>query len=462
MYNVKSKIMSFKAINLSIKMLDSLSRQGYYLPSEVQLKVIPKVLKGESLLVQSATGTGKTHAYLIPIIDKLDLNNQNVQAIIIAPTRELSIQIYEFAYRFTSEFPKLKIKLLKSGVEKQTSTDGLSVPPHIIIGTPTRIKDVLNLKPDLKLNFVKTVVFDEADMLLKEGFFIDINEITSRMVNKPQYLVFSATLENNIASELEDYVGKNISIINEDVLTSKNVKHYLIDIRHQDLYSSIESFINIVKPYLLLIFASKKDTANKVYEYLVDKKYKVGLITGDLSSRERKSVMNKLYNEKIYVLVCSDMLSRGLDIPNVSDVLNVDLPNNKDFYYHRAGRTGRFSKDGNCYTFYNKEETRKPLELINDGINFTYLVLKDDELKEGKPIQKSHPNKKKIDEDLQKQINKINAKMNSKHKTVKPGYKKKRKEEIAKAKQKHRRELIKKDIRRQRVERYKKEAKSNG
>lgn len=455
------KIMSFKAINLSNKMIISLSRQGYFSPSEIQLRVIPKALKGETLMVQSATGTGKTHAYLIPIIDKIDVNDQNVQAIIIAPTRELASQIFEFASKFQKEFSNLKIKLFKSGVEKKDSLEGLSVPPHIIIGTPGRIKDVLSLEKSLSLAKVKTVVLDEADMLLKEGFFSDIDEITARLTSKPEFLVFSATLEANLSHELERYVGPNVPVVNEEVMTSSNVKHYLIDTRHQDVFVSVEEFINYVKPYLLLIFSSKKETANKVYAYLNEKKYKVGLLTGDLSSRERKSVMRMLKNEQIYILVCSDMAARGLDIEGVSDVLNIDLPGNLEFYFHRAGRTGRFSKKGNCYTFYNNESTRKPLELISQGVKFEYLSLKDGELKEGKPIEKSHPNKRKMDSELQKQINIINAKMNTKKKGVKPGYKKKRKEEIAKAKQKHRREIIKKDIRRQRVERYKKESRGN-
>ena len=162
-------------------------------------------------------------------------------------------------------------------------------------------------------------------------------------------------------------------------------------------------------------------------------------------------------NDEVYILVCSDMAARGLDIPDVTDVINVDLPNNLEFYYHRAGRTGRFDKKGNCYTFYNNDQLSKPLALIKNGVNFKYLILKDKQLVEGKPIQKTHPNKKKIDENLANEIKMIHAKANSKNKKVKPGYKKKTKIAIDKAKAKHRREIIRKDIRRQRVERYKRE-----
>ena len=448
--------MSFKAINLSEKMTMSLTRQKFVNPSPIQLRSIPKALKGETLMVQSSTGSGKTLCYLIPIIDKINLSNQVTQAIIIAPTRELAQQIYDFAIPFTKEFPELKIRLLKSGEEKENSIKGLSIAPHIVIGTPGRLSDVLAKEHALALNFVKTVVFDEADMLLAEGYFDAIDTFVLGL-NNPQYLVFSATLEANLAHRLEKYVGPNTPIVNEEVMTSGNVTHYLIDIKHQDLNQCVESFIKIKNPYLLLIFASKKETANDIYNYLKVKKYKVGLLTGDLSSRERKNAMRAVLNDDVYILVCSDMAARGLDIPDVTDVLNVDLPNNLEFYYHRAGRTGRFDKKGNCYTFYNNDSTKKPLALINDGVKFNYLTLRGLELVPGKEIEKSHPTKKHLDPELNAEIRKIHNQQRKDQK-VKPGYKKKTKEAVAKATQKHKREIIKKDIRRQRVERYKKES----
>ncbi len=451
--------MSFKAVNLSSKMLNSLIRQGYFEPSSIQVKCLPKALKGKTLMVQSATGSGKTLCYLIPIIENIDYSSMSLQAIIIAPTRELAQQIYNFTIPFTKEFNNLKIRLLKSGEEIDNSVKGLSECPHIIIATPGRMLDVLVNKDILKLNNVKTVVLDEADMLIKEGYFEEIDQLVAKL-NDPQFLVFSATLEKTLAARLEKYVGSNISIVNEDILTSKTVKHYLIDIKHISILDAVEQFINITNPYLLLIFASKKETVNKIYAHLKAKRYKAGILTGDLSSRERKNVMKMIHNENIYILVCSDMASRGLDIDDVSDVLNVDLPNNLDFYYHRAGRTGRFNKTGNCYTFYNVDTSKKPLELIQQGMKFEYLILKDGSFSEGKGITKTHPTKRRVDEQLNKEIRKVSNISKSKNKKVKPGYKKKTRLAVEKVKQKHRREIIKKDIRRQRVERYKQEGRN--
>ena len=446
--------MSFKGINLSEQMIKSLDRQGFTNPSEIQLRSIPKALKGETLMVQSATGTGKTLAFLVPIIEKIDFINQNIQAIIIAPTRELAQQIYDFAIPFVKEFPNLKIKLFKSGVEREESSQGLSIPPHIAIGTPGRLADILPGK--VSLRFVNTVVLDEADMLLREGFFGEIDKIVDQ-TNKPRFLVYSATLESNLAHELEKYIGPNIPVINEETMTASNVTHHLIDIRHNDVLTSLIDVIEIIKPYLLLVFASKKETANELYAGLRARKYKAGLLTGDLDTRERKSIIRRVKDGEFYILVCSDMAARGLDIPDVTDVINVDLPNNLEFYYHRAGRTGRFNKTGNCYTFYSNDKTAKPLALIKNGVEFKYLVLRDGQLVPGKGIEKSHPTKRKVDEELQNKIQKVKAQTRNKDKKVKPGYKKKQKAAIEKVKQQHRREIIRKDIRRQRVERYKRE-----
>ena len=452
--------MSFKGLNLSEKMLSSLTRQGFNNPSKIQLRTIPKALKGDTLMVQSATGTGKTLCYLIPIIENIDLINQNVQCVIVAPTRELAQQIYNFAIPFTKEFKDLKIRLFKSGVEKEDTLKGLSIAPHIVIGTPGRLADIFNDNV-LSLKGVKTVVFDEADMLLKEGYFVEIDKFALK-IDHPQYLVFSATLEANLAHELEKYVGPNIPVVNEEIMTSSNVTHYLVDIRHEDKLIALEQIINYINPYLLLVFASTKEVANNAYLHLKTRKYKVGLLTGDLNARERKNVMKQIKNENIYILVCSDVAARGLDINDVTDIINVDFPNNLEFYYHRAGRTGRFNKKGNCYTFYNNDKTERALRLIEDGVSFTYLALSGGELVEGHPIKKTHPTRRKKDEELEKEIRRINAMSNAKNKKVKPGYKKARKQEIAKAKQKRRREIIKQDIRRQRVERYKKEGRENG
>ena len=452
--------MPFNAINLSKRIIASLNRQHFYEPSEIQLRVIPKALKGENLLIQSATGTGKTLCFLVPIIEQIDLKNQNVQSIIVAPTRELARQIFDMVNGFVADYPELKVRLFRSGVEREESIKGLSIPPHIIIGTPGRLADIFD-QNILNLSFVKTLVLDEADMLLKEGFFTEIDRFALK-IKDPQFLVCSATLEANLGHELEKYIGADRLIINEEVMTSSSVHHFLVDIGHQDQNQAVLSMINELHPYLALIFTSKKETAVKLNQFLKSNGQPSGLLTGDLSTRERKNVLKRVKNGEIYYLVCSDMAARGLDIEDVTDIINVDLPNNLDFYYHRAGRTGRFGKSGNCYTLYNNEHTAKPLQLKEQGVSFIYLVLRDGKLSEGHEIVKPHPTSKKKDSVLESKIKKAVNLSKGKNKKVKPGYKKKVREEVKKIKQQHRREIIKRDIRRQRVERYRKESRQNG
>ena len=452
--------MLFTAINLSKKMIASLNRQHFYDPSEIQLRVIPKALKGENLLIQSATGTGKTLSFVIPILERIDLANQNLQSIVVAPTRELAEQIFNTFVSFSKDYPELKVRLFKSGIERENSLKGLSIAPHIIVGTPGRLADIFDQNV-ISLSSVKTIVLDEADMLLKEGFFADIDRFVLK-IEHPQFLVCSATLEANLGHELEKYIGADQLVINEEIMTSSTVKHILVDIAHQDVNQCVLSMIKEIHPYLLLIFASKKETVNKIYTFLKSNGEPCGLLTGDLSARERKNVLKRIKNGEIYYLVCSDMAARGLDLDDVTDIINVDLPENLDFYYHRAGRTGRFGKEGKCYTFYNNEHTNKPLLLKEQGVQFTYLSLRDGHLKEGNEIAKPHPVSKKKDSELDQKIRKVVNLSKGKNKKVKPGYKKKVREEVKKVKQQHRREIIKKDIRRQRVERYKKENRQNG
>jgi len=449
---------SFKAFNLKNKMIESLIRQGYKSPSSIQSLVIPKALKGSNLVVKSETGSGKTHSYLIPLINNLDGSNELfLRGVIIAPTNELCRQIFTFIKGFKKEFNNIKVRLLTSETSEKENISGLQIVPNIVVATPGRLTSLVK-KGHIKLDKVSTVILDEADMLLEMGYFNEINYLMG-LVNKPQVMIFSATIESNLQNQIYKYIGADYEITSTtNSKTSGLVSHYLIDIHHKDVNESVLSFIKIKNPYFLLIFASNKNEVNSLYSFLKKYKYKVIMITGDLSDRERRAALKRINNDEFQIVVASDLLSRGMDFNNISDVLSINLPSDLSYYFHRAGRTGRFDKKGNSYVFYNVDNTKRVIALMNQGINFNYLSLKNDELTIGKPIIKEFKHKKKIDEELLRDIKK--AKYENKGYKVKPGYKKKVKLAIDKVKQKHKRELIRKDIRRQRVERYKAEARS--
>lgn len=448
---------NFKAFNLSNKMIASLSRQGYLAPSKVQELVIPKALKGANLVIRSETGSGKTHAYLIPLISDLErLNEPKLKAVIIAPTNELARQIFIFARGFKKEYPDIKIRLLTSETSEKENISGLKEVPHIVIGTPGRLVKLFQ-KGFLKKDFVKTIILDEADMLLELGYFNEIDYMM-KLFSKPQVLIFSATISNSLNDKIIKYIGANYEISNGETKTSSHVKHHLINIHHQDIKNATHDFIRTKNPYFLLIFASNKNEVKEIYSYLKENKYPVIMITGDLSERERKAAIRRINNDEFQIVVASDLLSRGMDFKNISDVLSVNLPSDLSYYYHRAGRTGRFDKTGHSYVFYNPDDTKRIEALMNQGVIFDYFTLKNGVLEPVKEFKKTFKNKKKIDEDLLRDIKK--AKYESRGNKVKPNYKKKVKNAIEKVKRKHKREIIRKDIRRQRVERYIQEAKN--
>lgn len=429
-------------------MIEALKKQNYVEPSPVQLKIIPKALQGKSLLCQSETGSGKTHAYLIPLIEKIDTSLSRLQAIIITPSRELSRQVYEFARPFQNYFQKLKIRLISSEEDRTASTSGLSVPPHIVIGTPGRLKDILSDSYELNLRGVKTLVLDEADMLMELGYFDSIDALYSLLGENVQTMVFSATLEEGLKHRLEKYVGTNFSFDNEDNKASSNVSHHLVDIKHIGKIEALKSFLSIKNPYLAIVFASKKEDVRKTYESLKADGYSVTMFSSDLESRKRRSTIKLIKDNKFQIIVASDLLARGIDIEDVTDVISLDLPNELEYYYHRAGRTGRFNKKGDSYVFYNSDSTRLPNELIKKGVKFDFLILKNNELAidpVGLLPKKKFTKKKPLSEEESKEI-KI-AKAKTRTKQVKPAYKKKQKWAVEKVKNKYRRKAIQKSIR---------------
>ena len=434
---------SFKSYNLSSELVAALNKLGYVSPSPVQSRVIPKALTGASLLCQSETGSGKTHAYLIPLLENTDFNLDKLQSIIICPSRELARQVFEFACEFKPYFPKFRVRLFTSEADVSSNKEGTSLSPHMVIGTPGRLKDLLSSSYILNLHNVKTLVLDEADMLMENGYFDDIDEIYSKLDRCSQTMVFSATLNTSLKQHLEKYIDASFLYEGEKNKTSSHVCHYLVNIKHVGVLEALDLFLKEKNPYLALVFASKKEDVSKAYAYLKNLNYNATMFSGDLEDRERKKIIRLIRENKFQIIVCSDLLSRGIDIDDVSDVISLDLPSDLSYYYHRAGRTGRFNKQGNSYIFYNVDNTKRAKILLEQGLEVKYLTLKgerfvDDPL----GLQQKYVaiRKKKFSEEEAKEV-KI-AKAKSRTDKVKPGYKKKQKQAIDRVKNKYRRKAI--------------------
>lgn len=423
-------------------LVETLSKLNYIDMTPVQEGAIPKILKGDSLLVRSQTGSGKTHAFLIPIFNKIKVQENKVQAIILAPTRELARQIYDFAVQISKNYNNLRILLLTGGLEKSRNAEKLALGPQLVIATPGRLKDIGFDNSVISLESVETIVLDEADMLMDQGFSELVGVILARL-RSAQILVFSATIPLKLNHIIEKFVGKSHVIdIDNEQKTSASVRHFAVDIHHKDYLEAILAFIKWKNPYFLLIFASNKKDVNEIYEFLLKHDVKVGMIHGDLESRERKSILKRIKRDEFPVIVASDIAARGMDINNVTEVLSVNLPNDLDFYFHRAGRTGRYDKSGDSYVFYDHDSLKTIEKLETLGVDFKHLIYKNNEFNDKKYSRRSDKVKAvdRVDDELKTEI--IKVKTRTKSNKVKPGYKKKVKKAVEQVKRKHRRKLI--------------------
>ena len=448
--------MKFESFNLKPDIIKALHALNYEEATSIQDIAIPKILKKENVIVKSETGSGKTHSFLIPILNNLTFD-RGIEALIIVPTNELAIQTYEFFKEFKDYFPSLAIKLIINGVGLKKGEQQLKTNSQIIIATPTRLSYLLEDK-SINLENCKTLVLDEADMLAETGFFGDIEKVYNKL-NNPQIVVLSATISQSVRDFLKKNLPNDLIIEDEKNSLKNKITHYFINTKHIDLLESVEIFLKNINPYLLFIFANTKKEVNDIYLFLKKNKYKVGIISGELSLRERKAMLRMANNNDFQILVCSDLASRGIDVNDVSDVLSVNIPNNIEYYFHRAGRTARNGKEGNSYVFYNHDSLDKVNQLINLDIDPKYLKITNKELViDQKPETKKKMNY--VNVELVKEINKATSRIKTKN--VKPNYKKKVRVEAEKVKRKYKRKMIKKEIRKELDKKFKSEGKKNG
>jgi len=439
----------FSAFNLKKQTIGCLAKQGLVDASPIQETIIPRALRGESLICQSPTGSGKTHAYLVPIIDRVDENLPRLQSVIVCPSRELARQVYEFARPFQKYYQHLKIRLLTSEAEKSDNLSGLSQAPQIVIGTPGRLKDLLSGEYALDLHGVKSLVLDEADMLMELGYFNDIDAVYSLMPKEVQVMVFSATLDEGLREKLSHYVSSDFIFEGGKDQTAPQVKHHLVDIKHKDPVEAVKNFLVIRNPYLCLVFSSRKEEVRRAYDALKEADFSVTMFSGDLDQRQRRQVIRLIKENRYQIIVSSDLLSRGIDIDDVSDVVSLDLPGDLEYYYHRAGRTGRFGKSGDSWVFYDSDHEEKAKALLQQGVPFDYYELKAGSLvidPVGLAPKTKLKKKKAFSPEEQREV-KI-AKAKSHTDKVKPAYKKKMRWEVERVKNKYRRKAIQKSVNR--------------
>ncbi|MCR5307764.1 MAG: DEAD/DEAH box helicase [bacterium] len=417
--------MNYLGFELKEEIVNALKDLRFNELTPIQKEILPLALSNKSLIGQSKTGSGKTHAFLIPIFNKLDISVKECQAIILSPTRELATQIYNVCSHMNKFFnDKIDIRLYTGGTDRLKEIKKLeNSQPQIVIGTPGRVSDLMIKVNALKGFNAKTLVVDEADMAFEIGFLDDIDLIAGRL-ETPQIMVFSATIKEEIKPFLRKYIESNKHIKTD--LELDKIKHVLIPIKSRDKYMLLSWLMNNINPYLCLIFGNTKDECEQIASYLLNNNVKVGILHGGLGARERKRVLNDINDLKYQYVVVSDIAARGIDIAGVSHVINFSLPKDFEFYIHRSGRTARNNMDGICYSFteFKNEEYLKALEA--KGISFEYLDIKPNGFNSYTPNRRSD-RVKPISEER-----KIAERKVPKAKKVTPGYKKKRAKEVKK------------------------------
>ncbi|MBR2788328.1 MAG: DEAD/DEAH box helicase [Erysipelotrichaceae bacterium] len=421
---------------------------GFRELTAVQTEVLKYTSKNKDLVALSKTGTGKTHAYLIPVMEKINPVSDKTQVLISVPTRELAYQVNKNCQLMKEVFPDLRIEMLTGGTDKKRSISKMEKTPHIVIGTPGRIRD-LSVSNALRVDFVQMFIIDEADMTLEFGFLEDIYVVLSHIVKDPEVMCFSATFPEELNSFVRKYLNNPKIIRVEDKKRDPRINHVLINCKHKSYREMAYEILPGFKPYVCLIFANSKAEAEEAYDYLSEKGIKALLIHGGLDSRDRQKAIKDLQAKKYTYVIASDVASRGIDIDGISHVISMGLPKQLQFYMHRAGRTGRNEKDGTCYLLYKEEDLPALRTLNRKGVSFTAR-----EFKRGQWKETSNPTgRKQIKSDVEeKQIVKT---LHRKNEKVKPNYKKKKNREVEKIKRKRRREFIQKKIKEERIERYK-------
>lgn len=430
---------------------ETIQELNFKSPTNIQKSVIPLVYKYIDVIGISQTGTGKTHAFLIPIMDMIDVEKDCVQAVITAPTRELASQIYEHAKLFVEHNPDLKVSLIIGGSDKQKAINKLSTQPHIVIGTPGRIKDLSLDEQALRITTADIFVVDEADMTLEFGYLEDIDAVLSKMKDNLQMMVFSATIPQMLRPFLQKYMkAPKIIEIDEHLSTSRNISHYLVPTKHRQRYEVLKEVMSIIDPYICLIFCNKRNEVEDIAHRLREDGYKVGEIHGNLEPRERRQMMRRIKNMEYQYIVATDIAARGIDIDGASHIINMEFPTELDFYIHRSGRCGRGKYTGECYSMYDTSNQSIVEALEKKGIHFEVKELKGNQFVESKEREK-RKSRQKHQTELEQKISSIVRKPTK----VKPGYKKKRKRVIEKMVKQEKRAIIRQDIKRQKKERAK-------
>ena len=350
----------------------SLTEMGFEEFTKIQKETIPLIQAGKDIIGHSQTGTGKTAAFAIPILERLNYESKSIQAIILCPTRELAVQVKREIDKIGKYLPQLKTVAVYGGEPISKQIYSLKKKPQIIIGTPGRTIDHINRKL-IKLQSISYLVLDEADEMLKMGFKEDIETILEATNQERQTVMFSATMPKPIVNLTKRYMNNPqlVSVVTGEE-TNKDITQYYYNVQDKNKVEAVARLLHVYNPKLTLIFCNTKRKVDDVTRELTKKGYNVDKIHGDLAQTARLHVLNKFHTGVLDMLVATDVAARGLDIKNVEAVINYDVPEKAEYYVHRIGRTGRIGNKGFSFTLASRREMGR----IDQIFRFTKSVIK--------------------------------------------------------------------------------------
>lgn len=446
----------FRTFGLKDELLKGIQDLYFKEPTPIQKEAIPLALEGKDLIGQAQTGTGKTAAFALPMLQSIDPTHQHIQGLILTPTRELAIQITE-DMNDLSKHTSINIVSLHGGRDINAQINKLQGPVHIVVGTPGRILDHLR-RETLHFGRIHMLVLDEADKMLEMGFLEDVEDIMLHTNNKKQTLLFSATMPERVKQLAHRFMHQPPHIkIGQQQATTENIDQYFYVVNQSEKIEALQALLDEVKPYLAVIFVNTQKRVEEVTTALQREGLDARALHGGLSQNKREQLMNAFRDIKFQYLICTDIAARGLDVEGVTHVINFDLPNDTESYIHRVGRTGRAGEHGTAISFVSPRQ-KMIIRKIERGIKHPIeerifhagtfsekrSAIAPTKPAASKPRSERHVEKsarKKADSEQNK-----TKKLSKTKKQVKPGYKKKELEKKKKEVTKQKKERIRKSI----------------
>ncbi|MFP8967584.1 DEAD/DEAH box helicase [Pokkaliibacter sp. CJK22405] len=356
--SAQATTLNFADLGLPEFLLEPLATMGYESPSPIQAQSIPALLKGKDMLGQAQTGTGKTAAFALPLLAKIDLKNNAPQALILTPTRELALQVTTALEEYASKMRGIRILSVYGGQDYRTQLRGLRDGVHVVVGTPGRVMDHME-RGTLKLDDLKTLVLDEADEMLKMGFIDDVEWILEKTPATRQIALFSATMPQVIREVADRHLRDAEQIkIHSKTATVSSIEQLYVEVSGHQKFDALARLLEVEEFDGLIIFARTKSTTQELADKLDHFGYRAAALHGDLSQPLREKVVDRLKENKIDIIVATDVAARGLDVERISHVVNYDLPMDREAYVHRVGRTGRAGRDGRALVLITPRERR--------------------------------------------------------------------------------------------------------